>query len=79
MRRRPTPNRSGLLAAVAGLIVLFGAGCCGESRADEHGDHMRKPIPSPKELRELPPDGGPEYNRLVFEQSPYLLQHAATR
>ena len=38
---------------------------------------MRKPIPSPKELRELPPDGGPEYNRLVFEQSPYLLQHAA--
>ncbi len=24
----------------------------------------------------LPPDGGPEYNRLIFEQSPYLLQHA---
>lgn len=23
-----------------------------------------------------PPDGGPEYNRLVFEKSPYLLQHA---
>lgn len=24
----------------------------------------------------LPPDGGPDYNRLVFERSPYLLQHA---
>ncbi len=24
----------------------------------------------------LPPDGGPEFNRLVFEKSPYLLQHA---
>jgi uncharacterized protein YyaL (SSP411 family) len=24
-----------------------------------------------------PPDGGPEYNRLIHEKSPYLLQHAA--
>ncbi|MEZ4599001.1 MAG: thioredoxin domain-containing protein [Syntrophotaleaceae bacterium] len=24
----------------------------------------------------LPPDGGDEYNRLIFEKSPYLLQHA---
>ncbi|MBN2416054.1 thioredoxin domain-containing protein [bacterium] len=24
----------------------------------------------------LPADGGPEYNRLIFEKSPYLLQHA---
>jgi uncharacterized protein YyaL (SSP411 family) len=29
-----------------------------------------------KELAALPPDGGPDYNRLVFEKSPYLLQHA---
>ena len=36
----------------------------------------RKPIPSAGELSQLPPDGGPEYNRLVFEKSPYLLQHA---
>lgn len=36
----------------------------------------RKPIPSPEELKKLPPDGGSEYNRLVFEKSPYLLQHA---
>ncbi len=38
---------------------------------------IRKPLPSPEELVKLPADGGPEYNRLVFEKSPYLLQHAA--
>ena len=38
--------------------------------------HGRKPIPPQEELKKLPADGGPEYNRLVFEQSPYLLQHA---
>ena len=27
-------------------------------------------------MQQLPPDGGPEFNRLVFSQSPYLLQHA---
>ncbi|HKL48569.1 MAG TPA: thioredoxin domain-containing protein [Desulfuromonadales bacterium] len=25
---------------------------------------------------QLPPDGGPNFNRLIFEKSPYLLQHA---
>lgn len=39
--------------------------------------HGRKPIPPPDALRMLPPDGGPEWNSLVFEKSPYLLQHAA--
>jgi uncharacterized protein YyaL (SSP411 family) len=29
-----------------------------------------------RELAALPSDGGPDYNRLVFEKSPYLLQHA---
>ncbi len=27
-------------------------------------------------LKSLPADGGPEFNRLIFESSPYLLQHA---
>ena len=36
----------------------------------------RPAIPSPAELAKLPPDGGPHWNRLVFERSPYLLQHA---
>ncbi|MEW6073373.1 MAG: thioredoxin domain-containing protein [Planctomycetota bacterium] len=37
----------------------------------------RPALPSPAELAALPPDGGERYNRLVFEKSPYLLQHAA--
>jgi len=28
------------------------------------------------DLAALPPDGGPRFNRLIFESSPYLLQHA---
>lgn len=31
---------------------------------------------SQQELEKLAPNGGDEYNRLVFEKSPYLLQHA---
>ena len=34
-------------------------------------------IPKIKDILNLPEDGGPAYNRLVFEKSPYLLQHAA--
>ena len=34
------------------------------------------PLPKAEELQALPADGGTRYNRLVFEQSPYLLQHA---
>ena len=33
-------------------------------------------LPPAEELAKLPRDGGDEFNRLVFEQSPYLLQHA---
>ncbi|RME41651.1 MAG: thioredoxin domain-containing protein, partial [Deltaproteobacteria bacterium] len=32
--------------------------------------------PTAAELATLPEDGGPKYNRLIFEKSPYLLQHA---
>jgi len=39
--------------------------------------HERPAIPSADELANLPRDGGEGWNRLVFEQSPYLLQHAA--
>jgi len=37
----------------------------------------RPALPTPEEIAQLPPDGGPRFNRLVFEKSPYLLQHAA--
>ncbi|MFO7769291.1 MAG: thioredoxin domain-containing protein, partial [bacterium] len=32
---------------------------------------------TPEERAGLPSDGGEDFNRLVFEESPYLLQHAA--
>ena len=40
------------------------------------GRKKKRQLPSPEELQNLPPDGGDSYNRLVFEKSPYLLQHA---
>ena len=36
----------------------------------------RAPLPTNSEIKKLPRDGGNEFNRLVFENSPYLLQHA---
>ncbi|MEO0448514.1 MAG: thioredoxin domain-containing protein, partial [Verrucomicrobiota bacterium] len=37
---------------------------------------VRLPFPTPKEVSQLSADGGDEFNRLVFEASPYLQQHA---
>ncbi|NNE94223.1 MAG: thioredoxin domain-containing protein [Verrucomicrobiales bacterium] len=42
----------------------------------ESKHHVRKPLPPAEEIAKLPKDGGKEFNRLVFEKSPYLLQHA---
>src|SRR5215831_11184287 len=57
-----SPARVALLAAIA----LFA----------QKVEPPPKPLPSPAEIAKLPPDGRPEFNRLVFEGSPYLLQHA---
>ncbi|MFH0792587.1 MAG: thioredoxin domain-containing protein, partial [bacterium] len=38
---------------------------------------VRPALPSAEELKTISPDGGPNWNRLVFEKSPYLLQHAS--
>ncbi len=40
-------------------------------------ENIIKDLPSSKELETLSKDGGKKWNRLVFEKSPYLLQHAA--
>ena len=37
---------------------------------------MNEPLPSPEEIRRIPPEGGAGFNRLIHETSPYLLQHA---
>ncbi len=44
-----------------------------EEEQKGHGSHA--PLPSQEEIAQLPKDGGEEFNRLIFEQSPYLLQH----
>ncbi len=44
--------------------------------AEEGKHHVRKPLPPKEEIAKLPKDGGDEFNRLIFSQSPYLLQHA---
>ncbi len=38
--------------------------------------NIRIPLPPKEEIAKLPEDGGAEFNRLVFEPSPYLRQHA---
>jgi uncharacterized protein YyaL (SSP411 family) len=43
---------------------------------DKHEAKVRKPLPPQEEIAKLPEDGGDEFNRLIFSQSPYLLQHA---
>ena len=48
----------------------------GSYAKDMEEKHTRSPLPSNEEIAKLPTDGGPEFNRLIFEKSPYLLQHA---
>ena len=55
------------------LIVTLSLALSGQDASD----HDRHKLPTAEELKKLPPDGGPHWNRLVFESSPYLLQHAA--
>ncbi len=61
------------------IFLAFGF-ICGSRftiAADDGVTHVgRKPIPAPEMIAKLPPDGGSDFNRLVFEKSPYLLQHA---
>lgn len=42
----------------------------------KHNHKIRDGAFALPDLRTLPPDGGEEFNRLVFTSSPYLLQHA---
>ncbi|MDA1264185.1 MAG: thioredoxin domain-containing protein [Planctomycetota bacterium] len=59
-----------LLLVAASLVAPLAA------QHDDPDPNLRKPLPSPAEIAALPKDGGEEFNRLIFEQSPYLLQHA---
>ena len=43
----------------------------------KYNDNGRIIPPDTNQLKSIPEDGGKMWNRLVFEKSPYLLQHAA--
>ncbi len=60
------------------LALLTAVLSCSERAcpAAEKTAHTRKPLPSAAEIAKLPADGGKEFNRLIHEKSPYLLQHA---
>ena len=48
-----------------------------QEQSNEEIKHAKRvPPPKPSVIAQLPSDGGKEFNRLVFESSPYLLQHA---
>jgi uncharacterized protein YyaL (SSP411 family) len=47
-----------------------------EVQSGAHRSPMRHPLPAADVIAALPRDGGDEFNRLVFEASPYLQQHA---
>ncbi|MFH1278583.1 MAG: thioredoxin domain-containing protein [Candidatus Eisenbacteria bacterium] len=69
------PGFSGFCTVILALAAAPFLGCAGAGEAE--GEHTGRPsIPSAAELAKLPEDGGPKWNRLVFEKSPYLLQHA---
>jgi len=65
-------------ASIAGAILLAAliwrttGPCPGEDKMSA----KRKALPTAAEIAKLPPDGGKEFNRLIHEKSPYLLQHA---
>ena len=71
-------NRSYVLCGVIlfMVVLIFGLWITIPSYGQEQEKHTRKPLPSPEETSKLPKDGGPEFNRLIHEKSPYLLQHA---
>jgi len=66
------------LNVVIVLAVLTAILSCSERScpAAEKKAHARKPLPSAAEIAKLSADGGKEFNRLIHEKSPYLLQHA---
>ena len=64
---------------LTGLLVVLAAAATQlrtTTSAPTSGPHQRPPLPSPEEIAMLPADGGAEFNRLIHEKSPYLLQHA---
>ena len=75
MMTRQDLTKAGV-ATTALLAVVLIWRVTGRCPADEKTAHTREPLPTADEIAKLPPDGGKEFNRLIHEKSPYLLQHA---
>ena len=63
-----------LLAIVLVVVVVWLMTRSGQAQAAR--PHGRKALPPADRIARLPADGGSEFNRLIHEKSPYLLQHA---
>ena len=74
VRGRLRPGLTMALLAVLAVSLLMLASPCPAEVAD-HAE-ARAALPSAEEIAKLPPDGGDEFNRLIHQKSPYLLQHA---
>lgn len=70
-------NRNKQIVVIISAIIvhIFSIMNC-HSSEKKHVFDLKKDIPSMDVINKLPKDGGKEYNRLIFEKSPYLLQHA---
>ena len=61
---------------IAGILVATTFITSGTEKADKSDTHSATLSSTTIDLTKLPGDGGEKYNRLIFEKSPYLLQHA---
>ena len=66
------------------IYIILISSSCSKNNQDEimykeykYDDNGRIIPPSKEQLNHIDEDGGDMWNRLVFEKSPYLLQHAA--
>ena len=73
---RPSPAPEAELTVLTHRALLVAAVLAWPVPAQHSEPKVRQPLPPADVIAELPADGGPEFNRLIFEASPYLLQHA---
>ena len=72
-------RKEGILFISLGLFFYIASICALENNSAgqlKQNKAHRVPLPTITEIEQLPQDGGDEFNRLIFESSPYLLQHA---
>ena len=67
---KPASSRR-VVASACALLLLVAV-----PATQERDANGRRILPPAAVIATLPPDGGADYNRLIFETSPYLLEHA---